>query len=89
MTDLSATELWVFSCSADPWPLAFSSWQVLAQHKVNVFSSLALQGSSYTVLEMHYPSEKIDIYFKKNRLQLWRDDFESVSGKYRWHDLNL
>lgn len=55
MADLSATELWVFSCSADLWPLAFSSWQVLAQHKVNVFSSPALQGSSYTVLEMYYP----------------------------------
>lgn len=55
MADLSATELWVFSCSADLWPLAFSSWQVLAQHKVNVFSSAALRGSSYTVLGMYYP----------------------------------
>lgn len=53
--DLSATELWVFSCSADLWPLAFSSWQVLAQHKVNVFSSPALRVSPYTVPEMYYP----------------------------------
>lgn len=64
--------------------LAFSSWQVLAQHKVNVFSSLALRGSSYTVPEMYYPQEKTNIYIKKkNRLQLDGDDFESVSGKYR------
>lgn len=89
MADLSATELWVFSCSADLWPLAFSSWQVLAQHKVNVFSSPALRVSPYTVLEMYYPQEKTNIYILENRLELWRDDFESVSGKCRCRDLNL